>query len=48
MRVIGYENLRMRTAHRARIYFQHFVRKRGYDGQLRFDIDKKKLEIIVS
>ena len=47
-RIAGYRDIRKRIAHRACMYFQSFVGRRGYSGTLNFDLDKKKLDIIVS
>ena len=47
MRISGYKQMRMRISNRARLYFTKIVRKRGYEGTLNFNNEKKKLEIIV-
>lgn len=47
-RLVGYKDLRRRIAERACLYFANFVRRRGYNGALHIDMEKKKLEIIVS
>ncbi|XP_011410337.2 PREDICTED: structural maintenance of chromosomes protein 6-like [Amphimedon queenslandica] len=46
-RLLGYKEIRQRTARRACLYFQSLVSKRGYNGTLKFDENEKKLEIIV-
>lgn len=42
-----YAALQDRIAHRTRIYFRNFLHQRDYDGVLRFNHDKEKLEIDV-
>ena len=47
-RKLNYHELQQRIAQRCVLYFNNYIRRRGYDGALNFDLQNKKLEIIVS
>ena len=46
-RKINYENLQGRITNRTKIFFQHFLSKRDFEGKLKFNHEKEKLEIVV-
>ena len=48
IRLNEYQDHGRRVAQRACLYFSNFVRRRGYDGALHIDMEKKELEMIVS
>lgn len=48
LRMDGYVTIRGRIAGRACLYFKNIISRRGYNGTLKFDLEAKKLEIIVS
>lgn len=43
----NYENLQGRITYRTKIFFQHFLSKRDFEGTLKFNHEKEKLEIMV-
>ena len=43
----SYKNLQERIALRASMYFTHFLSQRDYDGKLRFNHEKERLEMQV-
>ena len=44
---MDYEVLKQRIAQRCVLYFNNFMRGRGYTGALKFDLENKRLEIFV-
>ena len=46
-RIGRYHGLQESIAHRACIYFTHFLNRRGYVGKLRFSHEKERLDIVV-
>jgi chromosome segregation ATPase len=48
LRISGYGELRGRIATRATLFFSEFVRRRGYEGTLKFKVKERTLEIIIN
>jgi len=46
-RISSYKNLQNRIVMRACMYFTHFLMQRDYDGKLRFNHEKERLEMQV-
>ena len=48
MKKSTFSKLQKRIAQRCVLYFNNYVRRRGYNGALKFDMKNKQVEIIVS
>lgn len=43
-----YQELQERIAHRAQVFFTHFLHQRDFDGKMKFNHEKERLEISVN